>query len=75
MTGRPNEPRQLRCPTCKARFTPPERERQHLPFCGERCKMADLGRWLGGEYALPSDEPVDEGAYLEALLEQERQDS
>lgn len=75
MTGRPNAPRQLRCPTCKTRFTPREHERRHLPFCGERCKMADLGRWLGGEYALPSDEPVDEGSLLEALLEQERQES
>lgn len=21
-----------------------------LPFCSERCKMADLGRWLSGDY-------------------------
>ncbi|HTI38335.1 MAG TPA: DNA gyrase inhibitor YacG [Vicinamibacterales bacterium] len=27
------------------------------PFCSERCKMADLGRWLREEYRLP-DEPV-----------------
>jgi endogenous inhibitor of DNA gyrase (YacG/DUF329 family) len=20
------------------------------PFCSERCKLADLGRWLGGHY-------------------------
>lgn len=25
------------------------------PFCSERCKMADLGRWLGGEYRVPGD--------------------
>jgi endogenous inhibitor of DNA gyrase (YacG/DUF329 family) len=23
------------------------------PFCSERCKMADLGRWLGEEYRAP----------------------
>lgn len=23
------------------------------PFCSERCKMADLGRWLSGEYRIP----------------------
>lgn len=23
------------------------------PFCGERCKMADLGRWLSGDYRVP----------------------
>ena len=23
------------------------------PFCSERCKMADLGRWLSGTYRVP----------------------
>jgi uncharacterized protein len=23
------------------------------PFCSERCKMADLGRWLTGGYNIP----------------------
>jgi uncharacterized protein len=23
------------------------------PFCSERCKLADLGRWLGEEYRVP----------------------
>jgi endogenous inhibitor of DNA gyrase (YacG/DUF329 family) len=23
------------------------------PFCSERCKMADLGRWLRGSYRVP----------------------
>ena len=27
------------------------------PFCSERCKMADLGRWLREEYRVP-DEPA-----------------
>jgi len=27
------------------------------PFCGERCKMADLGRWLGEEYRVPGEAP------------------
>ena len=27
------------------------------PFCSERCKMADLGRWLGGEYRVPINAP------------------
>ena len=29
------------------------------PFCSERCRMADLGRWLNEEYRIPGDE-VDE---------------
>lgn len=32
------------------------------PFCSERCKMVDLGRWLDGSYQisepLPSAEPL-----------------
>jgi endogenous inhibitor of DNA gyrase (YacG/DUF329 family) len=23
------------------------------PFCSKRCKMADLGRWLSGDYRVP----------------------
>jgi endogenous inhibitor of DNA gyrase (YacG/DUF329 family) len=23
------------------------------PFCSERCRMADLGRWLSGTYRVP----------------------
>jgi endogenous inhibitor of DNA gyrase (YacG/DUF329 family) len=26
------------------------------PFCSERCKMADLGRWLGEEYRAPVED-------------------
>ena len=29
------------------------------PFCSERCKMADLGTWLTGGYAVPA-EPLPE---------------
>jgi uncharacterized protein len=26
------------------------------PFCSERCKLIDLGRWAGGEYRIPTKE-------------------
>jgi endogenous inhibitor of DNA gyrase (YacG/DUF329 family) len=29
------------------------------PFCSERCKLADLGTWLTGGYAIPA-EPVED---------------
>jgi uncharacterized protein len=29
------------------------------PFCSERCKMADLGKWLTGDYSIPA-EPLPE---------------
>ena len=27
------------------------------PFCSERCKLADLGRWLTGDYRVAEDPP------------------
>jgi endogenous inhibitor of DNA gyrase (YacG/DUF329 family) len=32
------------------------------PFCSERCKLLDLGKWLNEEYRIPSadDESEDE---------------
>jgi endogenous inhibitor of DNA gyrase (YacG/DUF329 family) len=26
------------------------------PFCSKRCRTIDLGRWLGGTYAIPAAE-------------------
>ena len=54
----------LVCPTCEQPF---DSERSAaLPFCSERCRLVDLGRWLNEDYGLPiepelevdfSDEP------------------
>lgn len=38
------------CPTCKKSgdwFATP-----WGPFCSRRCKLIDLGKWLGGEHAI-----------------------
>ena len=33
-----------------------QRPQEHAwrPFCSERCRMADLGRWLSGDYRVPA---------------------
>jgi uncharacterized protein len=41
-----------RCPICGK----PAAE-DHRPFCSRRCADIDLGRWLGGRYAVPG-EPI-----------------
>ena len=47
------------CPICKkpVEESPAEKPRpgetNFLPFCSERCKLIDLGRWLGGKYQIP----------------------
>ena len=27
------------------------------PFCSQRCKDVDLGRWLKGDYRIPDERP------------------
>jgi endogenous inhibitor of DNA gyrase (YacG/DUF329 family) len=41
----------LRCPTCEREFSPAESTA--LPFCSERCRLIDLGRWLDEGFSLP----------------------
>jgi len=40
-----------------------------FPFCSERCKTIDLGRWLSGDYSI--SEPIldDENGALDAESE------
>jgi hypothetical protein len=42
----------LRCPICKKPVAP-RAQNQFFPFCSERCKLVDLGRWLDGDYRIP----------------------
>jgi endogenous inhibitor of DNA gyrase (YacG/DUF329 family) len=41
-----------RCPICKKDVVP-RAENPAFPFCSERCKLIDLGKWLGEGYAIP----------------------
>ncbi|WND04046.1 DNA gyrase inhibitor YacG [Temperatibacter marinus] len=43
------------CPTCKK-----ETVQKYRPFCSKRCADIDLGQWMSGGYALPSEEPLGE---------------
>jgi endogenous inhibitor of DNA gyrase (YacG/DUF329 family) len=31
-----------------------------LPFCSQRCKLADLGRWISDDYRIPGPPPEQE---------------
>jgi uncharacterized protein len=41
----------LRCPICKksVKSTDPD-----FPFCSERCRTIDLGKWASGAYVISS---------------------
>ena len=56
------------CPICSA-----DRVMSHSPFCSRRCAQVDLGKWLMGDYAIPSHEAT-EDSDLDALLEQADKD-
>ncbi|MBX3420886.1 MAG: DNA gyrase inhibitor YacG [Pirellulaceae bacterium] len=55
----PNEPlipnseiRRPRCPSCDM-FVDQQQAQHCMPFCSDRCRMIDLGRWLNEEVAVP----------------------
>jgi len=48
---------QMKCPTCQRTFD--SQESTALPFCRERCRLVDLGRWLGEEYGFPVEPELD----------------
>lgn len=55
--GAKSPAKRAKCPICGKPQVPDLR-----PFCSKHCADVDLGRWLGGRYAVPG-EPVgrDEG--------------
>jgi endogenous inhibitor of DNA gyrase (YacG/DUF329 family) len=41
----------LKCPICKKPVLAKDPE---FPFCSERCRLIDLGKWASGGYAISS---------------------
>ncbi len=41
----------LRCPTCKNIVTMKDED---FPFCSDRCRQIDLGKWASGVYKISS---------------------
>ncbi|HXJ90416.1 MAG TPA: DNA gyrase inhibitor YacG [Candidatus Binatia bacterium] len=41
----------LRCPICK---NPVKSAAREFPFCSERCRTIDLGKWASGDYVISS---------------------
>ncbi len=49
---RPNAARpDVSCSICGGTVS---QENRHFPFCSKRCKLIDLGRWLGDRYRIES---------------------
>lgn len=52
----------LRCPTCRALVTAAD---ENFPFCSDRCRVVDLGKWASGGYRISS--PILDPEVLEGL--------
>ncbi len=51
----------IRCPICDGEMVGPDRSAwPDFPFCSQRCRLIDLGRWLGGKYHLATDPEEDD---------------
>ena len=45
----------MACPRCGAK-QPYSAKNRWRPFCSERCKMIDLGKWAAEDYRVPEAE-------------------
>ncbi|MDA9207318.1 DNA gyrase inhibitor YacG [Octadecabacter sp.] len=52
----------MACPICDA-----ESSTSFRPFCSKRCADVDLAKWLGGSYAIPSENPDDFDELMDEL--------
>jgi len=56
----------LRCPTCRKIVLARDPE---FPFCSERCRVIDLGKWASGGYVVSAplhDPETDDSSYPNA---------
>lgn len=53
LPGRSIRMRSIKCPSCgkEVRFHDIAEE-PHLPFCGRKCKLLDLGKWFEEEHKI-----------------------
>lgn len=67
-----SQPTHVSCPTCQRKG--PWKELSTNPFCSDRCKMVDLGKWLGEEYRIASPLTGEDLLELDDLSEEELKD-
>ncbi len=57
----------LRCPTCRKTVL---EKTEDFPFCSDRCRSIDLGKWASGDYKISS--PIQDPDLLEELARSNR---
>jgi uncharacterized protein len=64
----------LRCPTCSNLVL---RDEPDFPFCSDRCRLIDLGKWASGGYVIssPITDPEDIERVERSQEQRDRQNS
>ncbi|HEV2274277.1 MAG TPA: DNA gyrase inhibitor YacG [Acidobacteriaceae bacterium] len=70
MSRAANKPKILGCPTCGQSVASKDPD---FPFCSDRCRRIDLGKWASGAYRISS--PVHDPELLEDIEEIRRRSS
>ena len=52
----------LFCPTCRKVVLATD---EYFPFCSDRCRLLDLGKWASGDYKIST--PIQDPDLLEEL--------
>jgi endogenous inhibitor of DNA gyrase (YacG/DUF329 family) len=61
--------RALRCPTCRVLVM---RDNESFPFCSDRCRVIDLGKWASGGYVISTK--INDPEMLESIANEQSQD-
>ena len=62
-------PKALFCPTCRKVVLATD---ENFPFCSDRCRLLDLGKWASGGYVISS--PITDPEDFETLQKAREQE-
>jgi endogenous inhibitor of DNA gyrase (YacG/DUF329 family) len=54
----------IRCPTCRTLVVGRD---ENFPFCSDRCRLIDLGKWASAGYVIST--PITDPEMLESLAD------
>ena len=54
------KPAVVACPRCGKEVVFNKEISPYRPFCSERCKLIDLGKWAEGGYSIPLEDKSEE---------------
>jgi endogenous inhibitor of DNA gyrase (YacG/DUF329 family) len=61
-----NKIQSLRCPTCRTLVLVTS---ENFPFCSDRCRLIDLGKWASGAYVIST--AISDPEQLENIAEEQ----